>query len=321
MTDSPDVSDPVADTAEGQQKSSTQPLTRKAVSRVSDAAKTVVTVFSGDRLGQIGAVILIFFVFVGVFAPVIAPYGHGEMTRTDEGTINQLESPSADHPFGTTRFGRDVLSQTIYGTRVSLFVGFVAAFIAVVIGTTVGLVSGFYGGWIDDLLMRIVDIMYGIPFIPFMIVLVIFLGQGLFNIILAISLVIWRSTARVIRSQVLSIKERPYIEAADAIGASNRRVIMLHIFPNVAPLTLLYGAFAVGWAILGEASVSFIGFGDPKLISWGKMIFRAYSAGAIRSAWWWVFPPGMSLSLIVVSTFLVARTLEKVTNPELRHQE
>jgi len=300
-------------------------LHRELWQKVSGAAThtwhTLKDVFRHDRLGQFGAVVLLLFVFMGIFAPVIAPYSPTEKTQTVDGGINQLDSPSSDHPFGTTRFGRDVFSQTIHGTTVSLLVGFTAAFIAVFIGTTIGLLSGYYGGWLDDGLMRFVDIMYGIPFIPFMIVLVIFLGQGLFNIIIAISLVIWRSTARVIRSQVLTVKERPYIEAADAIGASDLRILGLHIFPNVAPLTLLYGAFAVGWAIIGEASVSFIGFGDPNMISWGKMIFRAYSADAIRSAWWWVIPPGVALSLVVVSTFLVARTLEKIMNPELRHQE
>jgi peptide/nickel transport system permease protein len=150
---------------------------------------------------------------------------------------------------------------------------------------------------------------------------VVILGPGLFNVIIAISLVQWRSTARVIRSQVLSIKERPYIEAADAAGASNARILYRHILPNVLPLVFLYAAFSVGWAVIAEASVAFLGFGDPLSVSWGKMLFTVYTAGAIRQAWWWVLPPGIAINLFVISVFLIGRTYEKVTNPELQERE
>jgi len=278
-------------------------------------------IFRGERLGQIGLLILAIFLFVGLFAPLLAPYDAQEKLRTDDGEIKRMEAPSAEHPLGTTRLGRDVLSQVLVGTRIALIVGSLGAFMSVFIGTNMGLISGYFGGWTDDILMRLTDIIYGVPFLPFVIVLVVILGPGLFNVILAIALVQWRSTARVIRSQVLTIKERPYIEAAQAAGGSDVRVLYTHILPNVLPLVFLYGAFSVGWAVIAEASVSFLGFGDPLSVSWGKMLFTAYTANAIRTAWWWVVPPGLSINMLVISVFLIGRTYEKVSNPELRERE
>lgn len=280
-----------------------------------------VEIFRGERLGQIGLFILVSFLLIGLFAPVIAPYSPQETQRHDDNTVKRFEAPSAEHPFGTTRLGQDVLSQVIVGSRIALLVGFLGAFMSVFIGTNVGLVSGYYGGRTDDLLMRLTDIVYAVPFIPFIIALVAILGPGLLNVIIAISLIMWRSTARVIRSQVLTVKERPYIEAATAAGASNLRIMYLHILPNVLPLVFLYGAFSIGWAVIAEASISFLGFGDPISTSWGKMLFEVYTANAIREAWWWVLPPGLAINLFVISGFLIGRTYEKVTNPELRERE
>lgn len=278
-------------------------------------------IFAGERLGQLGVAILLGFLLVGLFAPYIAPYDAGERVRGEGGELKRFQEPSAQHPLGTTRLGRDVLSRVLVGTRIALLVGFLAAFMSVFIGTNVGLISGYFGGWVDDLLMRVTDIVYGVPFLPFIIVLVVILGPGLLNMILAISLIQWRSTSRVIRSQVLTVKERPYVEAAEAAGASDLRIMYLHILPNVLPLVFLYGAFSVGWAVIAEASISFLGFGDPLSVSWGKMLFTAYTANAIRQAWWWVLPPGLAINLFVISGFLIGRTYEKVSNPELRERE
>lgn len=278
-------------------------------------------VFRGERLGQIGLALLAMFLLTGLFAPYIAPYDAQEKLRTDGGELKRLEAPSAEHPLGTTRLGHDVLSQLLIGTRIAVIVGSLGAFMSVFIGMNMGLISGYSGGWVDDFLMRLTDIIYGVPFLPFVIVLVVILGPSLFNVILAIALVQWRSTARVIRSQVLTIKERPYIEAAQAAGGSDVRVLYTHILPNVLPLVFLYGAFSVGWAVIAEASVSFLGFGDPLSVSWGKMLFSAYTANAMRTAWWWVVPPGLSINLFVISVFLIGRTYEKVNDPELRERE
>ncbi len=295
------------------------------------------SVFEGDRIGQAGLVILAAIIFIGIFGrPItldvigisqtiqpfsLAPHDPTVSQRAADGSLLRLEGPSRAHPLGTNHLGRDVLSQVIVGTRASLLVGTVAAFMAVFIGTNVGLAAAYFGGWVDDVLMRITDIAYGLPFLPFAIVLLAIMGQSMAWIIFAIVIILWRSTARVIRSQVLSHKNRPYVESAEAIGASNFRIMYIHILPNVLPLAFLYAAFAVGHAVIAEASLSFLGFGPPEMISWGGMIFTAFNQDAIRTAWWWVFPPGIMIMFFVMSVFFIGRTLEMVVNPELRHRE
>lgn len=281
----------------------------------------IVGVLWNNRMGQAGVGILFVFVLLGVFGPYLAPHDPTVINRASDGSALRLAEPSLTHPLGTTNLGRDVASQVILGARVSLLIGFFAAFIAVFIGLNIGLVSGYFGGWVDDGLMRLTDIAYGLPFLPFVLVLVFLLGPSLRSIAIVISLLLWRSTARVIRSQVLSHKQRPYVESARAIGASDFRIMYYHILPNVLPLAFLYGSFSVAWAVIGEASISFLGFGDPNMTSWGQMLFDAYSAGAIRFAWWWVAPPGICIMLMVMSVFFIGRALEQVTNPELRHSE
>lgn len=274
-----------------------------------------------NRMGQAGVAILLVFVLMGLFGPYLAPHDPTAINRADDGSALRLVEPSLTHPLGTTNLGRDVASQVIVGARVSLLIGFLAAFISVFIGVNVGLLSGYFGGWVDDGLMRLADIAYGLPFLPFVLVLVFLLGPSLWSIVIVISLILWRSTARVIRSQVLSHKQRPYVESARAIGASDARIMYYHILPNVLPLAFLYGSFSVAWAVIAEASISFLGFGDPSMTSWGQMLFDAYTADAIRFAWWWVAPPGICIMLMVMSVFFIGRALEQLTNPELRHSE
>lgn len=292
----------------------------RAKSHIGSAIRSQVRVFRGERLGQIGVVILLLYISVALFAPALAPYDPDRKHHHEDGSLIRLEPPSEKHPLGTTSFGRDILSQVIISSRISLIVGTIAALFSVLLGTSVGIVTAYYGGRIDDLLMRITDLAFGIPFIPFVIVLIIFLNPGLFNMIFAISIIMWRGPARVIRSQALTVKERPYLESAHAVGASDIRIMAYHIFPNVLPLSMLYGAFAIAWAILAEATISFLGLGAPNQISWGKMIFRAYTVGAIRDGLWWVVPAGLAINFLVISVFLVARTYEKVANPDLELQ-
>ncbi|MFC0272857.1 ABC transporter permease [Metabacillus herbersteinensis] len=271
-----------------------------------------------DKLGLMGIILLLFFIGVAVFAPQIIPYDPSEQHYNKSGDLLRMEPPSKDHFFGTTRLGRDVFSQVVAGTRVALFVGFTCAVMVTVIGTVIALVAGYFGGWIDDLLMRMTDIVYGIPFLPFAMIMVAVLGPSIWNIIIAIVLISWRTTTRVIRSEVLTIKQRTFIQAARLNGASHGRIIFRHIAPNILPLALVFGSLAMGWAIVTEASVSFLGYGDPMLISWGKILFDAYVAQAITEAWWWVVPPGLAITLLVMSGFFVSRSLEEILNPRLR---
>ncbi|MUW13396.1 ABC transporter permease subunit [Halorubrum sp. CBA1125] len=287
--------------------------------RIREAFQSTVDLFSGERMGQFGVFLLITFILLAMTAPLLAPYNPDTRHEAEDGSLLRLAEPSGDHLLGTNHEGQDVLSQVLYGTQVSVFVGLFAALIAVFIGTNVGLITAYYGGLVDDILMRLVDIAYGLPFLPFVIVLVFIFGADLFNIVLVIAALLWRDSARVVRAEVLTQKERDYVESAEAIGASDFRILYRHILPNVLPIAFLYIAFAIAYAVIFEASIAFLGYGDPELISWGKMLYQAYTFGAIRFAWWWVIPPGILLMFLVSSVFFIGRTLEKFTNPELRH--
>jgi peptide/nickel transport system permease protein len=271
-----------------------------------------------DRLGMIGVIILGLFIFTAIFAPMIAPYSGVGATYHSDGRLAKLEPPSRHHWFGTTNLAEDVFSQTLVGSRLAILVGLISAICVTLIGTNIGLIAGYFGRWTDEILMRITDIAYGIPFLPFGIVLVALLGASKWNIIIAISILMWRTSARVVRAQVLSLRERPFIWSAKTAGASDLRILYVHIAPNILPLSFLYVALGLGWAVTAEASLSFIGLGDPAAVSWGRMLYFAFWAGAIRTAWWWVIPPGVSIGLFVLSCYLIARAYERILNPKLR---
>jgi len=290
----------------------------KSLKRFGRAVADQLRTLARDRLGLAGLIILAFFVLLALVAPWVAPHDPMETLQRADGTMARMDPPSWRFPFGTDRMGRDILSQVIIGSRVAILVGILSAIMVVAIGTNIGLISGYYGGKIDDLLMRVADIAYGIPFLPFAVIMVALLGPGLFNIILAIVLITWRTTARVVRSQVLTLKQRTFIDAARVAGASDLRIIYMHIAPNVLPISFVYAAISMGWAILTEASVSFLGYGDPLLMSWGKILFNAYVAQAVTVAWWWVTAPGIAIVLLVLSGFFVSRAYEEIINPRLR---
>ncbi len=271
-----------------------------------------------DRLALVGVVLLVFFIFVGVFADTLAPHGPRDRHYTEENRIRRLEPPSIAHPFGTTDVGRDIFSQVILGTRTALIVGFLAAVLVTFVGSVVGIISGYFGGIVDTVLMRIVDFFYAIPFIPFVIVLAAIMKPSIWNVILAVSMLSWRTVARIVRSQVLSISKRPYIKAAKVAGAGHMRIMFKYILPNVVPLVLLEMAFMVNWTIMAEASIAFLGFGDPRVTSWGQILHMNFVSGYSRVAWWWTVPPGVAIILLLVSIFFVARSLEAVVDPRLR---
>lgn len=265
-------------------------------------------------IGAIGLVIVVALVLIAVFAPVIAPYDPTERVG------RPFAVPSAEHPLGTNDIGQDLLSELIYGTRVSLTVGLVAATVALLIGTTVGILAGFYPRLLGSFLMRAVDVVLILPFLPLLIILAAYLGRSLLNTVLVIGILIWAGSARVIRSQVLSLTQRDYVVAARAMGASDRHIIVKHVLPMT--LLLAIGEFvqATAGAILLEASLSFLGLGDPLQKSWGAILYWAQVRGAfLTPAWqWWVLPPGLMIMAAALGFALIGFALEQRVNPRLR---
>lgn len=267
----------------------------------------------GTRLGLLGTVILAGFLLVGIAAPLIAPYE----PHTQVGT--PFEGPGWAHPLGTNDVGHDILSEIIFGGRISLAVGVFAALAATTLGTLVALVAGYSRGAADSLLMRGTDVALALPFLPLVIVLGVFLGPGLATEVLVISAVLWAGTARVLRSKVLTLRERGYVQAARAMGGSPPHVLLRHILPGISPLIIPQFVRAANTAILLESSLSFLGLGDPTNKSWGTTLFYASARSAfLTDAWlWWVLPAGLCIALVVVSFAFIGFALEEWMRPTL----
>lgn len=263
-----------------------------------------------------GLGILFFFLSLGVFAPVIAPY-----TPEDLFLGPPLSPPTTEFPLGTDEIGRDLLSLLIYGARVSLMVGILGAFFAICIGTLIGLVAGYYGGVVSAVSMRVTDLFLILPGLPLLIVLAAILGPSTWNLIFVIGIVIWPSVARIIRSQVLEVKERAFIEASVVAGATDSRLIFHHILPNVIPLVFANAVLNIAVAILMESGLSFLGLGDPTHMSWGMMLHYANEYGALLiGAWWYILTPGICIMLTVLSFVFVGYALDEILNPRLRRR-
>lgn len=273
-----------------------------------------------DKLALVGAVILITIIIIGIFSDSIAPFEPDARHYDENNKIRRLQPPSKEHWFGTTDVGRDIFSQVVLGTKTALTVGVLAAFLTTFLGATLGIISGYFGGVVDAIIMRVVDFFYAIPFVPFVIVISAVLKPSIWNVIVAVSLLSWRTVARLVRSQVLSIAKRPYIKAARVCGAGDVRIMLKYILPNVIPLILLEMTFMVNWSIMAEASIAFLGFGDPSKPSWGQVLHINFISGNSRDAWWWTAPPGIAIVLLLVSIFFVARALEEVVDPRLRRR-
>jgi peptide/nickel transport system permease protein len=268
---------------------------------------------------MIGLGILVAAVLMAVCAPLLADSAglHAVNTTTNPAWAN----PSKFGPLGTDHLGRSVMTQFIWGSRISLLVGLAATLLAMVIGSVVGIAAGFFGGWFESVLMRLTEWFLVIPFLPLAIVLAAILGPSVENIILVIGITSWPFPARLIRAQVLTLKERLYVDRARALGASNWHLMTRHILPNVSGLIIANTTLTVPVAILSETTLSFLGFGDPSRPSWGKMLEEAFAQGALtQQAWWWYIPPGVCIVLVVLAFTLCGRALEEILDPRLRER-
>jgi peptide/nickel transport system permease protein len=267
-----------------------------------------------------GAILVGFFVVVALAAPLLAPYNPYAYQYLANGTLARMQPPSATFLLGTNYYGQDVLSQLIRGSTVTLLVGLLSGVFIGFVGTAVGMVAGYFGGLVDDALMRVVDVFMGVPTLPFAIVVVTVAGPSIEHIIFVITLLFWRTSARVVRSSVLTLRELGYMRAARVAGASHLRMLLVHVLPNVLPLTFLYVVFGAGAAVLTEASLSFLGLGDPFVVSWGQMLYFAFTTASIRVAWWWVLPPALCVIAFMSGLYFIGRAYEEYLNPRLRRR-
>ncbi len=280
--------------------------------------------FRRNRLGLVGAFLVVSALLVTAFAPLLTPYEPTEIVRDANGRGMTFTPPSIHPPLGTDDAGHDVWTQLVFGSRVSIMVGFLAGFIAMFIGSLLGILAGYFGGRVDTLLMRVTDILLVIPDLPLMLVLVATLRQmdlhvsPLLVLILVIGLLYWTSTARLIRSQVLTIKERQFVARARAIGAGHVHIIRRHILPQIMPLIVANTVLIISTAILVESGLAFLGLGDPTEPSWGTMLNFAFDRSAITNgAWWFYLPPGFAIVWVTLGCVLLGNVLEEMLNPRL----
>lgn len=267
--------------------------------------------FSRKKIAVIGMILVIAIILIAIFAPVLAPHNPRSVSRF------RFEPPGTEeHLLGTDNLGRDILSGVLWGARVSLIVGILAAFTGTIIGILVGALSGYYGGWIDNILMRITELFMTIPRFVLALVVISFFGTGLNRLILVIGVLSWPGMARLVRSEYLSHSNLPYVESGKVIGMSNLRLIFIEILPNVLPQIIVVSTLNIATAILLEAGLGFFGLGDPNMISWGGMLSLAQ--GYLRRAWWMSVFPGAAISLAVLGFNLVGNGLNEATNPVLQ---
>ncbi len=258
-----------------------------------------------SAFSKAGAVLFLVFVLAALLANQIAPFGPWER-------FTPYEPPSRTHILGTNDMGYDILTELIHGTRVSLLVGFGAALIATLLGLGVGLTAGYFKGAVDNILMGVTDIFLLIPRIPLVIILAAFLRPSFWLIGLVIGLLWWTSTARIVRSKVLQVREMDFVSCAQSLGFSRRHIMFSEILPNILHIVLPKFMLTITAAMISEASLSFLGLGDPSMKSWGMMLNYAFQKGAlVNGMWWWILPPGLCITLIVVAVVLLSFSLEE----------
>jgi len=265
------------------------------------------------KAAVIGLALIVFFVVLAIVAPYISPYSASSQSCA------VYAHPSVHHWLGCDDGGFDMLSELMQGGRISLVVGFAATLVAMIIGGGVGILSGYFGGWVDVSLMRVTDYLLVIPDLVFAMVIADLWGANLFHIIIVIGILEWTTTARVIRAQVMSLKERIYVKRAKAIGAGHARIIAKHILPQVGPLLIANTVLTVAIAIYLETALAFLGLEDPTVTTWGTILEHAFDRTAISSgAWWAVVPDGICIALVIVGCFLFGQAIEDALNPRLK---
>lgn len=272
--------------------------------------------YKHSKIGVSGLILLSFFIFIALLGQYFTSYKPNQLY-----VGNPLSPPTEGFPLGTDELGRSLLMLLIYGTKISLLVGFVAAIISMVIGSLLGLLGGYYGGIFGDILMRITDTFLMMPWLALMMVFAALFGSSIWNIMIIIGITTWPTTARTVMSLVLSLKERLFIQSVRALGADDKYIIFRSILPNTMPIIFTNGILSVAYAVLYEAGLSFLGLGDPTHISWGMILYYANSCGAIIiGAWWYMLPPGICITLLVLAFTFISHGLDEVLNPRLRYR-
>lgn len=280
---------------------------------IKSEARILRKVLSERKTAVLGLGIIAFFVLLAVVAPVLAPY------PTDARTCSVFAPPSSSHWFGCDDGGIDLLSEIMVGGGTSLVIGFAATLVSMVIGGGFGILSGYFGGWVDIVLMRIADYLLVIPDLAFAMVVADVWGPSLAHVIIVIGVLEWAATARMIRAQVKSVKERVYVKRARSIGASNSRIVFRHVLPQVGPLLIANTVLTVAVSIYLETALAFLGLEDPSAITWGTILQHAFDRAAISAgAWWAIVPDGIAVSALIVGCFLLGQAIEDALNPRLR---
>lgn len=285
--------------------------------------------FTTHKMGIVGLITLLIFILWALFPSVFAPhtpewqayieYENARHTTEQRGTLPH--PPAFGDPFfaplGTNQSGQGIYTLLVYSAGTALYIGFAAGMLSSLVGVPLGLISGYYGDtWIDETIQRIVDVMYGLPFLPFLIVLVAIRGVSTTNIILGIAITSWLNQCIIIRGETLSLKERAYIDSAKVSGASDARITFRHILPNVLPLSFVFLAQDAAIAIIAQASLAYLGLADFTTNSWGMMIENIQSHGYVFEAWWWLMPPGIAITMIAAAFYFIGFSMEDVANPQ-----
>ncbi|WP_255955522.1 ABC transporter permease [Streptomyces odontomachi] len=271
--------------------------------------------YRAHRAGVVGLIALVLFALIAITAPLTVGADVQSVTKAPG---NPMESPSGEFWFGTDQFGRDLLGLVLWGARVSLVVGLLAAVLSVAIGAVVGITAGHFRSAYATVIMRITDWFLVMPTLVLAIALATVMSRSLSTIILAIGVTTWPTTARLVRAQTLAVESRPYIERAKALGGGHSHIMSRHVLPNVMPLILAQTTLGISNAILSEATLAFLGLGDPTTTTWGGLLQDAREAGAVSSGhWWYLVPPGLAIGAVALAFTLCGRAVESVLNPKL----